>query len=119
MARVSIDSLQAAESGSKTAPPKATGGTPKPGKPSGGGLDPKQKMKAVIAVVIIVVAGVVIAWNSGLFEGSPEVDASAPPDATNEEARAFEEAQKREQQQQAQPSGSGTTRMPPMPLGSN
>jgi hypothetical protein len=114
MARVSIDGASSSSASSSRDPGKSTGSASK--KSSGAGLDKAQKIKAAVAVGIIVLAGLFIAWNSGLFEGRPRVDANAPPDATPEETAAFEEAQKAAEQQ---PRSSGSTRLPPMPLGSN
>jgi hypothetical protein len=117
MARVSIDSLQSSESSSKSGRSAKSASKAKAAKPDGAGLDSKQKVKAAIAVGVIILAGAFIAWNSGLFESAPKIDANAAPDATPQETQAFQESQKQAEQQQQKTTGN--TRLPPMPLGSN
>lgn len=111
MARVSI------ESGSSSG--KSSGSGKKSSGGKSGGLDSAQKIKAGIAVGVIVLAAAFIMWNAGLFESRPRFDANATPDASPEETAAFNQAQQQQQQQQQQPQSTGSTRLPPMPLGSN
>jgi hypothetical protein len=40
-------------------------------KPSGGGISP-DKLKIIVAVALLVLAGVAVAWNFGVFEGGPK-----------------------------------------------
>lgn len=110
--RVSIDDTGSAKKsslmddvgGGSTSKNKKSGGG------GGGGLDSKQKIKAAVAVAVIVLCGGFIAWQNGLFAGKPKLN--APPQVTPEEQEAFDQNQ--------QPKSTGGTRLPPpMPVGSN
>ena len=110
--RVSID-----DSGSGKKPsslmddvPSSSGKKKKGG--GGAGLDKAQKIKAAVAIAVIILAGGFIAWSNGLLDGKPRANASGPPDVTPEDQNAFDQNQ--------QPKSTGSTRLPPpMPLGSN
>lgn len=45
---------------------------------SGGGADNSQKIKLIVAIAVLAVAGVLIAWQSGIFAGSPTPLAAQP-----------------------------------------
>lgn len=116
MARVSLDDLSSSES--------AKGGSSRSSKPAGGkspklteGLDPKQKIKAGVAIGVIVLAGAFIVWNTGLLNSGQQQAATGAPDATAEEVQAYNEAL--EKQERARTTGGNNTREAPMPLGAN
>lgn len=118
MARVSLDDMSSAES-SKSGPSRPARDTSGGGKSAkaGASLDPKQKIKAAVALAVIVVAGGFIVWNTGLLDsGSPQA-ASGPPDATAEQIQAYNEEVQRQEEQQRR--SGNNTREVPMPLGAN
>jgi len=79
-------------------------------KGKGSELDQAQKIKAGVAIGVIVLAACFIAWNLGLFQGRGNT--AAPAEMTQADKDAIEEL---EQQQRS----TGGSRLPPMPLGAN
>lgn len=115
MARVSLDdggsgpstSSSKSKASTRASKPEKSGGSAAPG----GKLDSKQKVKAIGAVSVIVLAGVFIAWQLGLFgSGGGEVD----PGITEEQVRAYNEQVQREEREQRE----NATRME-APVGAN
>jgi hypothetical protein len=47
-------------------------------------MSQKDKMKLVAAIVILALAGLVFAWQYGLFEGSPKKPSVSPPTGTQQ-----------------------------------
>ncbi|MCW5775825.1 MAG: hypothetical protein KIS87_05195 [Phycisphaeraceae bacterium] len=66
------------------APAKRSGG--------GGGMQPKDKVKAAAAGALLLVAGVLLAWNFGLFDA---MGGSKPEPITPEQQRATEEQERK------------------------
>lgn len=124
MARVSLDDMSSAESSKGGSSKKSAGhgslvgdaGTHKSRKAKGG-MDPQQKIKAGIAAAIIVLAGGFIVWNTGMLSGGSGVNPNAAPDATAEQVQQYNDNVKQQEQQQQKSTGS--SRLPPMPLGAN
>lgn len=87
---------------------KKTSAASKSGK--GAPLDSKQKIKAIVAVVVIIGAAFMIARSMGVFDSRPKGGAAAEPTPEQLEELAKQEA--------AQEPTSGNMRVAPMPLGS-
>jgi hypothetical protein len=64
------------------------------GSPKAAAGGKNQGMKLAVAVGLLVVAGVIVAWSQGLFNGKEP----PPPPPTAEEQKAYQDAQKRTEQ---------------------
>ena len=108
MPRISIDS---AGSGSKSKSSGSSGKSKSSGGPSGP-TTKDQKVKLIVAVSVIVLCGVFLAYMNGLFDFGP----GAPLPPTPEEQKAFEEQQRQMSEPIRLPDGRVVT--PPPPAGS-
>ena len=103
--RVSLDDGGSQKRSSASAKPSA-----KASKGGGQGLDKAQKIKAIVASVVIVLAGVFIAYSQGLFDSSPAGGTALEPTPEVLE-------QIRRQAEQDNVTTGGTRLAPSMPLG--
>lgn len=111
MARLSLDDSNSSSSSSSA---KTKASKSKKGGGLGlGNLDSGQKVKAGIAIGVILLAGVFILYSLGLFDGLFRSQASSNSGATPEEVQAYEEAVRQQEQMMRR---SGT---PPRPVGAN
>ncbi|MFN7020925.1 MAG: hypothetical protein ACK4WH_06310 [Phycisphaerales bacterium] len=103
--RVSLD-----DGGSQKRSSSPTKEKGKGAKGGGGPLDKAQKIKAIVASVVIVLAGVFIAYSQGLFDSTPAGGTALEPTPEVLE-------QIRKQAEQDNVTTGGTRLAPSMPLG--
>lgn len=103
--RVSLEDGSSGKQGSSAAKTSA-----KTAKAAGAPLDKKQKVKAIVAVSVIVVAGLFIAYTQGVFDSGPQGgNALEPtPEVLDQLAK---------QQEQEKQNMGGSRIAPQMPLG--
>lgn len=72
--------------------------------------DPKQKIKIIVAGACFVLAGVLVAWNFGLFDFGPtpvqiaeQEEAAKPPEVKEQRRKEIEQVQEAQRQAERRP----------------